>query len=183
MKVTTTPLPGVLLIEPKTFGDDRGFFLETFHARRYAEAGLRLPFVQDNWSRSVKGTLRGLHFQEPRPQGKLVMVTRGAVFDVAVDVRRGSPHFGEWFGVELSEENRRQLWIPPGFAHGFCVTSEVADFLYKCTEVYVPEADAGILWNDPDLAIPWPISNPLLSKKDAALPRLKSAARLPSYAG
>ncbi|MFZ5471752.1 MAG: dTDP-4-dehydrorhamnose 3,5-epimerase [Myxococcota bacterium] len=181
MKVSPTPLPGVLLLEPKSFGDERGFFLETFHAQRYAEVGITLPFVQDNWSRSVKGALRGLHFQHPRPQGKLVLVTRGAVFDVAVDIRQGSPTFGKWYGVELSDENRHQLWVPPGFAHGFCVLSEVADFLYKCTDVYVPQADAAILWNDPDLGIAWPIAAPLLSKKDASAPRLKDAPRLPEY--
>lgn len=181
MKVTQTELPGVLLLEPRAFGDERGFFLETFHAQRYAEAGIALPFVQDNLSHSVRHTLRGLHFQEPRAQGKLVMVTRGAVLDVAVDIRKGSPTFGQWAAVELSEQNRHQLWVPPGFAHGFCVISEVADFLYKCTEVYVPEADAGIAWNDPELAIPWPTQTPLLSKKDAAAPRLKDAPRLPSF--
>ncbi len=184
MKVIETSLPGVLLIEPKVFGDDRGFFLETFNAPRYAQAGISQPFVQDNWSRSIKNTLRGIHFQEPRPQGKLVMVTRGAVQDVAVDLRKGSPHFGKWASVELSESNRRQLWIPPGFGHGFCVLSDVADFFYKCTEVYVPEADGGVLWNDPELKIDWQLSgDPLLSKKDAAAPRLKDATRLPVYRG
>lgn len=185
MQVTRTPLPGVLLIEPKSFGDDRGFFLETFHGPRYAQHGIPGHFVQDNWSRSVRGTLRGLHFQEPRPQGKLVMVVSGSVFDVAVDIRRGSPTFGKWFGTELSEANKRQVWIPPGFAHGFLVTSERADFLYKCTEVYVPEAEASVAWNDPDLAIAWPLGDmaPLLSKKDAAAPRLAQATKLPSYAG
>ena len=181
MKVLTTSLPGVLLFEPRAFGDERGFFLETFQSQRYREAGVTLPFVQDNWSRSIQGTLRGLHFQEPRPQGKLVMVTRGSVFDVAVDIRRGSPTFGQWVGVELSDENRRQLWVPPGFAHGFCVTSEVADFLYKCTDVYFPEGDGGIAWNDPDLGIAWPVKSPLLSKKDAAAPFLKNAPRLPEF--
>jgi dTDP-4-dehydrorhamnose 3,5-epimerase len=181
VKVISTSLPGVLLIEPKVFGDDRGFFLETFQADRYRDAGVVGPFVQDNWSRSARGILRGLHFQEPRPQGKLVMVARGAVYDVAVDIRQGSPHFGKWFGAELSEENKRQLWVPPGFAHGFCVMSESADFLYKCTELYAPENEAGIAWNDPDLGIPWPVSAPTLSKKDAAAPRLKDAPKLPEY--
>src|SRR5262249_17049762 len=139
MKVTETSLPGVLLIEPKVFGDARGFFLETFQAARYAEAGIHLPFVQDNLSRSNKAPLRGLHFQEPTPQGKLVQVLAGAVWDVAVDVRSGSPTFGKWVGVELSADNRRQLWVPPGFAHGFCVLSESADFLYKCTDFYAPQ--------------------------------------------
>lgn len=182
MKVTETAIPGVLLIEPKVFGDDRGFFLETFHAQRYADAGIPGPFVQDNYSRSAKGTLRGLHFQEPQPQGKLVQVVAGAVFDVAVDIRRGSPTFGKWVGVELSAENRRQLWVPPGFAHGFCVTSESADFQYKCTALYAPQNERSILWNDPDLGITWPLSgDPKLSAKDAAAPRLKDAPLLPTY--
>jgi dTDP-4-dehydrorhamnose 3,5-epimerase len=183
MNVVPTPIPGVLVIEPKVFGDDRGFFLETFHAERYRAAGLPAPFVQDNWSRSAKGTLRGLHFQEPNPQGKLVQVFRGSVFDVAVDIRRGSPTFGKWYGCELSEENKRQLWVPPGFAHGFCVTSESADFVYKCTELYAPASERGIAWNDPDLAIPWPVAAPLLSKKDSGAPRLKDAPMLPQYEG
>ncbi|WP_225411354.1 dTDP-4-dehydrorhamnose 3,5-epimerase [Stigmatella hybrida] len=182
MKVTETAIPGVLLIEPKVFGDDRGFFLETFHAQRYADAGIPGPFVQDNYSRSAKGTLRGLHFQEPQPQGKLVQVVAGAVFDVAVDIRRGSPTFGKWVGVELSAENRRQLWVPPGFAHGFCVTSESADFQYKCTALYAPQNERSILWNDPDLGITWPLSGePKLSAKDAAATRLKDAPLLPTY--
>ena len=182
MKVTELSLPGVLLIEPKVFGDARGFFYETFNAARYAEAGIHLPFVQDNLSRSKKGTLRGLHFQEPHAQGKLVQVLAGAVWDVAVDVRRGSPSFGRWVGVELSAENRRQLWVPPGFAHGFCVLSDTADFLYKCTALYAPHTDRGVLWNDPDLGISWPVQEPLLSPKDAVLPRLKDASVLPAYA-
>ena len=184
MKVLPTDIPGVLILEPKVFGDERGFFLETFHARRYAEAGIPGPFVQDNYSRSVKGTLRGLHFQEPQPQGKLVQVVAGAVYDVAVDIRKGSPTFGKWVGVELSSENKRQFWVPPGFAHGFCVLSESADFQYKCTALYAPENDRGISWNDPDLAISWPISaTPKLSAKDAAAPRLKDAPVLPVYGG
>ncbi len=183
MKVTETPLPGVLLFEPQVFGDARGFFMETFQAHRYAEAGVRASFVQDNLSRSVKGTLRGLHLQEPRPQGKLVQALAGAVFDVAVDVRKGSPHFGKWYGVELSEANRRQLWIPPGFAHGFCVLSDSADFSYKCSELYAPESERSVLWNDPDLGIDWPVKEPLLSKKDAGAPRLKDASVLPAYGG
>ncbi len=183
MKVTQTELPGVLLLEPPRFGDDRGFFMEVFHARKYAEAGITGPFVQDNFSRSVKGTLRGLHFQEPHPQGKLVQVLAGAVFDVAVDIRRGSPHFGRWVGVELSADNRRQLWVPPGFAHGFCVLSERADFHYKCTDFYQPASERGIAWNDPDLGIAWPVTAPLLSAKDAVAPRLQDAPLLPVYAG
>ncbi len=183
MKITETKLPGVLLLEPKRFGDDRGFFIELFHARKYEEAGIAGPFVQDNFSRSVKGTLRGLHFQEPNAQGKLVQVMVGTVFDVAVDIRRGSPTFGQWVGVELSAENRNQLWVPAGFAHGFCVLSESADFLYKCTDFYAPGTERGVAWNDPDLAIEWPVSFPLLSPKDAMAPRLKDAPVLPSYEG
>jgi dTDP-4-dehydrorhamnose 3,5-epimerase len=182
VKVSETSLPGVLLIEPKVFGDDRGFFLETFHQKRYAEGGISLPFVQDNWSRSVRGTLRGLHFQDPNPQGKLVQVVAGAVFDVAVDVRVGSPAFGKWVGYELTAENKRQLWVPPGFAHGFCVLSDTADFVYKCTALYSPEHDRGVQWNDPEIGIAWPIREPLLSKKDAALPRLNAAPVLPRFA-
>ncbi|MGQ0506060.1 MAG: dTDP-4-dehydrorhamnose 3,5-epimerase [Myxococcaceae bacterium] len=182
MKVLETALPEVLLLEPKSFGDARGFFLEIFQAHRYAELGISLPFVQDNWSRSAKGTLRGLHFQEPRGQGKLVMVTRGTVLDVAVDIRQGSPNFGKSVAAELSDENRRQLWVPPGFAHGFYVLSDMADFLYKCTDVYVPEAERSVIWNDPDLAIDWRLSGaPVLSAKDAAAPPLKSVPKLPTY--
>ncbi|MBK7858072.1 MAG: dTDP-4-dehydrorhamnose 3,5-epimerase [Archangiaceae bacterium] len=180
MNVVQTPLPGVLIFEPKVFRDDRGHFLESFSLERYRAAGLTLPFVQDNWSRSKAGTLRGLHFQNPRPQGKLVMVTRGAVFDVAVDIRKSSPTFGKWFGVELSEENCKQFWIPPGFAHGFVALRDDTDFLYKCTDVYFPEGDGGVLWNDPDLGIAWPVKEPLLSKKDAAAPRLRDSAKLPA---
>ncbi len=181
MNVIQTELPGVLIIEPKVFGDARGFFMETWHAERYAAAGIPSKFVQDNCSRSSKGILRGLHFQEPKGQGKLVHVLNGAVLDVAVDVRRGSPTFGKHVAVELNDQNRRQLWIPPGFAHGFCVLSESADFLYKCTELYAPEHDAGIAWNDPDVGIAWPVTDPKLSAKDAALPRLKDAKVLPTY--
>jgi dTDP-4-dehydrorhamnose 3,5-epimerase len=181
MKVTETALPGVLVIEPRLFRDDRGFFLETFRSERYADAGITQPFVQDNFSRSIRGTLRGLHFQEPHGQGKLVQVLRGTVFDVAVDIRRGSPTFGKWVGLELSGEDIRQLWIPAGFAHGFCVLSDQADFLYKCTAPYVPEAERGIIWNDPQLAIEWPVDKPLISPKDAAAPRLADAPVLPSW--
>jgi dTDP-4-dehydrorhamnose 3,5-epimerase len=182
VKVIPTELPGVLLLEPRVFGDDRGFFMETYHAKRYADAGIPGPFVQDNLSRSTKGTLRGLHFQEPRAQGKLVQVLAGTVWDVAVDVRKGSPTFGRWVGIELSGENKRQLWVPPGFAHGFCVVSESADFHYKCTELYAPETERAIAWNDPDLAIAWPLTEPLLSPKDARAPRLKDALVLPDFA-
>ena len=181
MKVTPTELPGVLLVEPKVFRDVRGFFLETFQAERYAAAGIPGPFVQDNLSRSGKGTLRGLHFQEPHAQGKLVQVLRGAVWDVAVDVRKGSPHFGRWVGAELNDENRHQLWIPSGFAHGFCVLSESADFFYKCTALFAPEAERAVRWDDPALGIRWPLEAPRLSAKDAAAPRLSEVAVLPNY--
>jgi dTDP-4-dehydrorhamnose 3,5-epimerase len=183
VKVSETELPGVLLLEPRRFGDDRGFFMELFHEQRYAEAGIAGPFVQDNFSRSAKGILRGLHFQQPHAQGKLVQVFAGAVYDVAVDIRRGSPTFGGWVGVELSADNRRQLWVPPGFAHGFCVLSESADFHYKCTDFYSPTSEHGIAWNDPDLGIPWPVKSPLLSPKDSVAPRLKDAPVLPDYTG
>jgi len=180
MKVIETALPGVLIIEPKVFGDARGFFLETFHKQRYEEAGIPgngLEFVQDNHSRSSKGVLRGLHFQLENPQGKLVSAGTGAVFDVAADVNPDSATFGQWVGVELSEENHHQLWIPPGYAHGFCVLSDIADFQYKCTALYHPESDSGVAWDDPDLGIQWPIESPLLSDKDRKLPRLSVADR------
>ncbi len=180
MNVDATPLPGVLLITPRVFSDARGFFMETFHAEKYAAHGVPGPFVQDNWSHSVKDTLRGLHFQNPNAQGKLVCVTRGAVFDVAVDVRVGSPHFGKWYGCELSESNRKQLWVPPGFAHGFCCMSDETDFLYKCTALYAPASEHSILWNDPAIGIEWPTKHPLLSKKDLEAPVLASAG-LPSF--
>ena len=181
MKIIATELPEVLLVEPTVHGDSRGFFYESFHASRYAEAGIPGPFVQDNLSRSAKGTLRGLHFQEPRAQGKLVQVLRGSVFDVAVDVRRGSPRFGRWVGIELSESQPRQLWIPPGFAHGFCVLSDSADFFYKCTELYAPEAERSIAWDDPTIGIRWPVERPLLSAKDQGAPRLDAAPVLPEF--
>lgn len=184
MKVLETALPGVVIIEPKVWGDDRGFFMETYHARKLLDAsGIDEPFVQDNQSGSVRGVLRGLHFQEPNPQGKLLRAGSGVIWDVAVDIRRGSPHFGKWIGVELSAENKRQLWIPAGFAHGFCVVSDWADLLYKCTALYEARHDRGIVWNDPDLAIQWPVRDPLLSAKDAALPRLGEAEVLPDYRG
>ena len=173
MKVIETVLPGVLIVEPKAFGDARGFFLETFHLERYREAGIALPFVQDNHSRSPRGVLRGLHFQRTRPQGKLVSVSRGAVYDVAVDIDPASPTCGRFVGVELSDDNHRQLWIPPGYAHGFCVLSEIADFQYKCTEFYFPEDEGGLIWNDAEVAIPWPIEAPLLSAKDRGNPTLR----------
>jgi dTDP-4-dehydrorhamnose 3,5-epimerase len=183
VKVLATQLPGVLLLEPRVFRDDRGCFLEVFHAGRYAEAGIPGHFVQDNLSRSVKGSLRGLHFQQPHGQGKLVQVLAGCVYDVVVDVRRGSPTFGRWTAMELSVDNRRQLWVPPGFAHGFCVLSESADFHYKCTDFYSPTSEHCIAWNDPDLGIPWPVKSPLLSPKDSAAPRLADAPVLPDYMG
>lgn len=166
MNVDTTPLAGLLVVTPRVFTDSRGFFLESFHAEKYAAHGISGPFVQDNWSHSVRDTLRGLHFQDPKAQGKLVCVTRGAAFDVAVDIRKGSASFGKWFGIELSESNRKQLWIPPGFAHGFCALSDETDFLYKCTALYAPECEHSILWSDPAIGIEWPTRSPLLSKKD-----------------
>ena len=172
MKVIETALPGVLIIEPKVFGDTRGFFIETFQLERYREIGITQPFVQDNHSRSPHGVLRGLHYQKTRPQGKLVRVSRGAVYDVAVDVDPKSPTFGRYVGVELSDDNHRQIWIPPGYAHGFCVLSALADFEYKCTDLYFPEDEGGVIWNDPDVAIPWPISAPRLSDKDTRNPTL-----------
>ncbi len=183
MKVISTELPGVIVIEPHVFADARGFFLETWQRERYAEAGLPRVFVQDNVSRSARGVLRGLHFQNPRPQGKLVTVLEGEVYDVAVDIRSGSPRFGRWAAVTLSGENRRQVYIPPGFAHGFCVTSESALFSYKCTDFYAAEAERGIAWDDPQLAIPWPVDDPTISSKDAKYPRLGDTATdaLPVY--
>lgn len=183
MQVIGTSLPGVLIIEPKVFGDARGFFVETFQAERYAEAGIPGPFVQDNLSFSQHGVLRGLHLQHPHDQGKLVYVLQGEVFDVAVDVRVGSPSFGRWAGAVLTGENKRQLYIPPGFAHGFCVTSEAALFTYKCTEVYHPETELSIAWDDPAIGIEWPVGAPVLSEKDRRAPRLKDvdAGKLPRY--
>lgn len=173
MKVTETALPGVLLIEPRVFRDDRGYFMETYNAVRYAQHGVPTAFVQDNFSQSVRGTLRGLHYQDPRPQGKLVQCLRGSVFDVVVDIRRGSPTFGKWVGYELSDENAHQMWVPPGFAHGFYVKSESAFFSYKVTDYWVKEAEFSLAWNDPEIGIEWPLSGPpLLSPKDAAAPGL-----------
>ena len=177
MKVIETALPGVLIIEPKAFGDHRGFFLETFQVERYREAGITLPFVQDNHSRSQRGVLRGLHFQKTRPQGKLVSVSRGAVYDVAVDIDPSSATYGKFVGVELNDDNHRQMWVPPGYAHGFCVLSEVADFQYKCTDFYFPADEGGLAWNDPDVGIPWPITEPQLSAKDVNTPRLRDLKR------
>lgn len=173
MKVIETALPGVLIIEPKVFGDQRGFFLETFQAERYHEAGITLPFVQDNHSRSQHGVLRGLHFQRLRPQGKLVSVSRGSVYDVAVDINPESPTCGQFVGVELNDDNHRQFWVPPGYAHGFCVLSDSADFQYKCTDLYYPEDEGGVIWNDPEINIPWPVKSPKLSAKDKSNPTLQ----------
>lgn len=168
MKVIRTPIDGLLVIEPTVFGDDRGYFYESFNAARFADlTGVRLDFVQDNHSRSARHVLRGLHYQIKQPQGKLVRVVNGSVFDVAVDLRKSSATFGKWFGVELSAENKRQFWIPPGFAHGFAVTSEFAEFLYKTTDYYAPEHERSIAWNDPAVGIEWPVEGaPLLSAKD-----------------
>jgi len=180
VKVIETSLPGVLIIEPKVFGDARGFFLETFHAQRYAEYGIpgsELRFVQDNHSRSQKNVLRGLHYQLENPQGKLVSVSMGAVFDVVADINPDSQTCGQWVGVELNEENHRQIWIPPGYAHGFCVISDIADFHYKCTAMYDPASESGVVWNDPDINIKWPVDVPLLSDKDVKLPMLKAVER------
>jgi dTDP-4-dehydrorhamnose 3,5-epimerase len=181
MKVTPTVLPEVLLIEPDVYGDERGFFCETWQKERYAEMGLAVDFVQDNVSFSEKNILRGLHVQHPYAQGKLVHVLQGEVFDVAVDIRKNSPDFGRWVGVYLSADNHQQLYIPPGFAHGFCVTSEKALFVYKCTELYHPETELSIAWDDPIIGIEWPVTQPNLSKKDQAglLLNSISKARLP----
>ncbi|MDC6449529.1 dTDP-4-dehydrorhamnose 3,5-epimerase [Pseudomonadales bacterium] len=169
MNVIETQLRDCVIIEPTIFGDERGFFLETFQASRYADlAGINLPFVQDNYSRSSKGVLRGLHFQKTKPQGKLVRVVRGEVYDVAVDIRKSSATFGRWEGVVLSEYNKKQLWVPPGFAHGFVVISDIADFEYKCTDFYDPSDEGSIIWNDPYLNIVWPVQEPILSGKDSS---------------
>jgi dTDP-4-dehydrorhamnose 3,5-epimerase len=185
VRVITTELPGVVMIEPRVFSDTRGFFLETYHQERYYEAGLPRHFLQDNHSRSRRGVLRGLHYQLQHPQGKLAGVSRGRVFDVAVDIRRGSPTFGRWFGCILDDRSLRQLYIPPGFAHGFCVLSDEADFVYKCSDYYDPEAERGLAWNDPDIGIQWPLTEVMVSKKDARNPRLADQApeQMPVYEG
>jgi dTDP-4-dehydrorhamnose 3,5-epimerase len=185
MKITRLEIPEILLVEPKVLGDARGYFVETFQAERYAEAGISERFVQDNLSRSSRGTLRGLHLQHPRGQGKLVYVVEGEVFDAAVDVRVGSPSFGKWAGTRLSSRDHRQMYIPPGFAHGFCVVSEHALFAYKCTDVYLPQQELGVAWNDPALAIPWPVSQPIISEKDQHFSPLAAIdpARLPQWKG
>lgn len=181
MNVVKTDLPEVLILEPKLFGDQRGFFLETYQFGRYAEAGIARAFVQDNLSRSAYGVLRGLHLQNPSTQGKLVSAMRGRVLDVAVDVRVGSPNFGRHVAVELSEENRRQLWVPRGFAHGFAVLSETADFFYKCDDLYSPKDEISVRWDDPAIGIQWGIESPALSAKDAVAPLLADVKNLPVY--
>jgi len=182
MKITATRIPEVLLIEPDVLGDSRGFFMESWRKDKYAASGLDVEFVQDNHSRSGRGVLRGLHYQLNRPQGKLVRVVTGSVFDVAVDIRKRSPTFGHWVGMELSEENHCQLYVPPGFAHGFCVLSETADFLYKCTDFYAPGDEHGLAWNDPDIGIDWPGTDFVISGKDARNVLLRQLHdRLPVY--
>lgn len=170
MTIVNEPLPGLLILQPRVFEDPRGFFLETWQKESFRPLGIEAEFVQDNWSRSSKGVLRGLHFQIDHPQGKLISVRSGSVYDVAVDIRPDSPAFGQWHGEILSEENKRQIYMPPGFAHGFCVLSDTTDFTYKCTDYYNPQDESGIRWNDPDLNIEWPESNPLVSEKDQKLP-------------
>ena len=188
MRITKTHLPGVIVFEPKVFGDSRGFFLETYREDVLIEAGINAKFVQDNHSRSTKGVLRGLHYQMTQTQGKLVRVVSGEVFDVAVDVRKGSPTFGQWYGALLDGQSMRMMYVPPGYAHGFVVLSDTADFLYKCTEYYHPQSEQGIAWNDPDIGIDWALDNVTtselaLSEKDKLNPMLKdqTADRLPSY--
>jgi dTDP-4-dehydrorhamnose 3,5-epimerase len=181
MRVISTDVPDVLIIDPNLFGDQRGFFLETYQSTRYAEHGISRPFVQDNLSRSAYGVLRGLHLQNPMTQGKLVSVICGRVLDVAVDVRIGSPHFGRHVAVELSEENRRQLWVPRGFAHGFLVLSGTADFFYKCDERYSPKDEIVVRWNDPAIGIKWGVDTPSLSARDAVAPLLSEIKNLPVY--
>lgn len=172
MNLVRTFFDDVLILEPQVFGDARGFFMETWHRERYEGCGIDTAFVQDNLSFSVKNTLRGLHFQITRPQAKLVQAITGEIFDVVLDIRPGSPTFGKWAGVLLSGENRRQMFVPPGFAHGFCVLSESAHFLYKCSDIYVPEDEGGVLWADPDVGVEWPVEAPIVSDKDGRLPRL-----------
>lgn len=182
MKFRATAIPEVMLVEPDVFRDPRGYFVETYHDLKYADGGIAGTFVQDNQSRSSRGTLRGLHAQEKHPQGKLVRAVAGEIFDVAVDVRIGSPTYGRWVGALLSAENFHQLWVPEGFLHGFCVTSESAIVAYKCTERYVGDDQLGVAWNDPELAIEWPVESPHLSAKDAAAPNLRAVRdRLPTW--
>jgi dTDP-4-dehydrorhamnose 3,5-epimerase len=174
MKFTELEIPGVILVEPDVFSDARGYFTETFHSEKYAKGGIGKPFVQDNFAHSTKHVLRGLHFQNRQAQGKLVYAVRGSVFDVAVDVRRGSPAYGKWVGRMLSDENHHQLYVPEGCAHGYLVLSDEADVMYKCTDLYAPQFDRGLLWNDPAIRIDWPVKNPVLSAKDAANPTLEA---------
>jgi len=183
MKILRTDIKGVLILEPDVFSDDRGFFLETYHKVKYRGLGIPVEFVQDNLSFSRAGTLRGLHYQHPHGQAKLVQVLAGHVYDVTVDVRKGSKNFGQWVGVHLSDANKLQVYIPDGFAHGFYVLSETALFSYKCSDMYAPECERGVLWSDPDLGIEWPVKEPILSEKDAKYPRLKDVevVRLPKY--
>lgn len=168
MEFQQTPLPGVILVVPRVFADARGFFFESYHAEKFKAGGISLPFVQDNHSRSVKGTLRGLHAQFRKPQGKLVRCLQGEIYDVAVDARKSSPHFGKWFGTTLTAENKHMLYVPPGFVHGFCVVSDTAEVEYKCTDLYDPGYELTVIWNDPAIGIDWPTKEPLLSDKDAA---------------
>jgi len=183
MEIIKTLIDGVLILVPRVFADDRGFFMETYHRERYIKSGITADFVQDNLSFSCAGTLRGLHFQHPKGQAKLVQVLSGHVFDVTVDIRNGSPTFGQWIGIHLSDENKRQLFVSEGFAHGFCVLSDTALFSYKCSDLYAPDCEGGVLWSDPDIGIEWPVKEPVLSEKDAVYPRLKDipADRLPGY--
>jgi dTDP-4-dehydrorhamnose 3,5-epimerase len=178
MEIGKTSIPEVIVLTPPVFTDSRGYFLETYQQQKYAELGMTKPFVQDNQSYSTKDVLRGLHFQLRHPQAKLVRVTQGTVFDVAVDIRRNSPTFGKWHGEILSAENQKQMYIPENFAHGFCVLSDSAEFLYKCTDFYIPGDEAGLIWNDPQIGIKWPIHAPILSAKDAVLPGLAAALDL-----
>lgn len=183
MKFIETALPGCIVIEPQVFGDSRGYFYESYNRSKFNALGINVDFVQSNVSRSARGVLRGLHYQWPHPQGKLVSVLEGEVYDVAVDIRRGSPTFGQWIGVMLTAENHRHFWIPEGFAHGFCVVSEYATFSYQCTDLYNAQADGGVRWNDPAIGVDWPISEPLLSDKDTKAPLLADIAedRLPEF--
>ena len=183
IKYIKTDIPGVLLVEPKVFEDSRGFFMETFHQKKYAEVGIDHAFIQDNCSHSTQGTLRGLHYQLKHPQGKLIYVITGEIFDVAVDIRQWSPTFGKWVGQYLSDQNKRQIFIPEGFAHGFCVISETADVLYKATDLYNPDDEYGVLWSDPDIGIDWPVKVPIVSDKDKQYRRLRDTTetQLPFY--
>lgn len=183
IEIRKTALPGVLIVVPRVFRDDRGFFLESFNKAVFRDAGLPTEFVQDNHSRSAKGVLRGMHYQLQRPQGKLVRVTRGKIFDVAADIRRGSPTFGKWVGVTLDDSELSALWIPPGFAHGFCALTEGVDVTYKCTELYAPADERGIIWNDPTLAIDWPVAKPIVNAKDLKFAKLTESDDLPRYEG